>query len=83
MKFRKIGNYAAQCRVLIGGIMLLSICAAAIAARDADARVLVLEKMPEGKEGGNTRISGGIWFHNPDVEGQKSYLRAASPFVGN
>jgi ATP-binding cassette subfamily B protein len=32
MKFRKIGNYAVQCRVLIGGIMLLSICAAAIAA---------------------------------------------------
>ena len=53
-------------------------CAAAIAARDANASVLVLEKMPEGKEGGNTRISGGIWFHNPDVEGQKTYLRALS-----
>jgi succinate dehydrogenase/fumarate reductase flavoprotein subunit len=53
-------------------------CAAAIAARDAGASVLVLEKMPEGKEGGNTRISGGIWFHNPDVEGLKTYLRALS-----
>jgi len=51
-------------------------CAAAIAARDAGASVIVLEKMPEGKEGGNTRVSGGIWFHNPDVEGLKTYLRA-------
>jgi len=52
--------------------------AAAISARDAGASVLLLEKMPEGREGGNTRISGGIWFHNPDVEGQKTYLRALS-----
>lgn len=51
-------------------------CAAAIAARDAGASVVVLEKMPEGQEGGNTRISGGIWFHNPDIEGQKTYLRS-------
>ena len=29
-------------------------CAAAIAARDAGASVVVLEKMPEGQEGGNT-----------------------------
>ncbi|MBW2498058.1 MAG: FAD-binding protein, partial [Deltaproteobacteria bacterium] len=51
-------------------------CAAAIAARDADASVIVLEKMPAGKEGGNTRVSGGIWFENADIEGQKTYLRS-------
>jgi succinate dehydrogenase/fumarate reductase flavoprotein subunit len=51
-------------------------CAAAIAARDAGASVIVLEKMPAGKEGGNTRVSGGIWFENADIEGQKTYLRS-------
>jgi len=32
MKFKKIGHYVAQYKVLIGSTMLLSICAAAIAA---------------------------------------------------
>jgi succinate dehydrogenase/fumarate reductase flavoprotein subunit len=39
-------------------------CAAAIEAHDAGARVVVLEKMPAGREGGNTRVSGGVWFDN-------------------
>lgn len=51
-------------------------CAAAIEAHDAGARVLVLEKMPAGREGGNTRVSGGIWFDNLDPAGAAAYLRA-------
>ncbi|MEZ4331826.1 MAG: FAD-dependent oxidoreductase [Myxococcota bacterium] len=51
-------------------------CAAAIEARDRGASVILLEKMPADRAGGNTRVSGGIWFNNPDVEGQKTYLRA-------
>ena len=51
-------------------------CAAAIAAADAGASVLLLEKMPEGREGGNTRISGGIWFNSLDRDGMATYLRS-------
>lgn len=51
-------------------------CAAAIEAADAGASVIVLEKMPAGREGGNTRVSGGIWFNNLDSEGCATYLRA-------
>ena len=51
-------------------------CAAAIEAHDAGASVIVLEKMPAGREGGNTRVSGGVWFDNTDPEGAATYLRA-------
>ena len=51
-------------------------CAAAIAAHEDGARVLVLEKMPGGLDGGNTRISGGAWFDNRDPENGAVYLRA-------
>ena len=53
-------------------------CAAAIAAHDAGARVLVLEKMPVGHEGGNTRVSGGTWFDNKDPAGAATYLQSLS-----
>lgn len=49
-------------------------CAAAVEAHDAGAQVLVLEKMSRGKEGGNTRVSGGAWFHNRDPERAAVYL---------
>ncbi len=51
-------------------------CAAAIAAADAGASVILLEKMPEGREGGNTRISGGIWYNSLDRDGMATYLRS-------
>ena len=51
-------------------------CAAALAAHDAGARVVVLEKMPRGQEGGNTRLSGGIWFDNVDPARAEVYLRS-------
>ena len=51
-------------------------CAAAIEAHEAGARVIVLEKMPAGREGGNTRVSGGIWFDSKDPAGAATYLRA-------
>jgi succinate dehydrogenase/fumarate reductase flavoprotein subunit len=51
-------------------------CAAAIEARRAGAEVLVLEKMPAGKEGGNSRVSGGVWYRSTDPERMKTYLRA-------
>ena len=51
-------------------------CAAAISAADAGASVILLEKMPDGREGGNTRISGGIWYNSLDRDGMATYLRS-------
>lgn len=49
--------------------------AAAIDAHDAGARVILLEKMPREQAGGNTRVSGQVWFNPLDVELAKVYLR--------
>jgi succinate dehydrogenase/fumarate reductase flavoprotein subunit len=49
--------------------------AAAIAGHDAGAKVVILEKMPERHAGGNTRVSGGIWFNNVDAGRAAVYLR--------
>ena len=51
-------------------------CAAAITAHDAGASVLVLEKTGADVAGGNTRVSGGAWFHHDDPERAAVYLRA-------
>ncbi|GIH71154.1 FAD-dependent oxidoreductase [Sphaerimonospora thailandensis] len=50
-------------------------CAAAIAAHDAGAEVLILEKCPPETAGGNTRVSGGSWFENLDADRAAVYLR--------
>lgn len=50
----------------------------AITAHDAGANVLILEKMPRGKEGGNTLVSAGIVFSPVDVEAATEYFRALS-----
>ncbi|MFB7890606.1 FAD-dependent oxidoreductase [Microbacterium sp. NPDC056044] len=52
--------------------------AAAIAAHDAGASVVVLEKTDAAHAGGNTRVSGGSWFHHDDPEQIATYLRALS-----
>jgi succinate dehydrogenase/fumarate reductase flavoprotein subunit len=48
--------------------------AAAIEGHDHGAKVVILEKMPPAKAGGNTRVSGGIWFNNRDPERAAVYL---------
>lgn len=50
--------------------------AAAIEGHDRGARVVILEKMPPARAGGNTRVSGGIWFNNRDPERAAVYLRS-------
>jgi len=52
--------------------------AAAIAAADAGAEVLILEKMPEAEEGGNSIISGNMWWTPTSVEGGRTYIAALS-----
>lgn len=53
-------------------------CAAAIAAHDAGARVLVLDKESDARAGGSTRVSGAVWFDNQDPERAAVYLRSLS-----
>jgi succinate dehydrogenase/fumarate reductase flavoprotein subunit len=48
--------------------------AAAIAGHDCGVEVLVLEKTDEHHAGGNTRLSGGIWFDNRNEERAALYL---------
>jgi succinate dehydrogenase/fumarate reductase flavoprotein subunit len=50
--------------------------AAAITAHDLGARVLLLEKAPQGEEGGNTRIAGQGYLHVNDVGKAIAYLTA-------
>jgi len=56
-------------------------CAAAIEAHAAGAEVVVLEKAHSGNEGGNTRVSGNVWFLNRDPALAATYLKAlCGPF---
>lgn len=48
---------------------------AAIAAHDAGARVLIIEKMPDAHAGGSTRVSGNVWFCPTDSETALRYLK--------
>ena len=68
-------NWDRQADVVVLGMGAAG-CAAAIASADAGASAILLEKMPEGREGGNTRISGGIWFNSLDPDGMATYLRS-------
>ena len=50
--------------------------AAAITAHDLGASVLLLEKAPEGEEGGNTKVAGQGYLHVSDVDKAIDYLNA-------
>lgn len=50
--------------------------ATAITAHDSSARVLILEKAPEGEEGGNSRVAGQGWFTPTPVDSAINYFNA-------
>lgn len=50
--------------------------AAAVTAHDLGAKVLILEKAPEGQEGGNTRVAGQGYLNTSAVEPAIAYLTA-------
>ena len=50
--------------------------AAAIVAHDMGAKVLMLEKAPEGEEGGNTKVAGQGYLHVDNVDKAVTYLNA-------
>ena len=69
------GPWDIECDVAVLGCGAAGM-AAAIEAHDAGARVMIFDKMPPGREGGNTRISGGICFDNVSAERAAVYLRS-------
>lgn len=50
--------------------------AAAIVAKDAGAKVIVLEKMPREHEGGNSRVSGNMWWTPTNLPEALQYIEA-------
>jgi hypothetical protein len=49
---------------------------AAISAKDAGATVLILEKMPQKYEGGNSRVSGNMWWTPTNLPEALEYMEA-------
>lgn len=49
---------------------------AAISAKDAGATVVVLEKMPQKFEGGNSRVSGNMWWTPTNLPEALEYIQA-------
>ncbi len=49
---------------------------AAITAKDAGARVLLLEKMPQKHEGGNSKVSGNMWWTPTNLPEALQYMEA-------
>lgn len=52
--------------------------AAAIAAHDAGAKVLILEKLKQEHEGGNSRVSGNMWWTPTNLPEALQYMEALS-----
>jgi succinate dehydrogenase/fumarate reductase flavoprotein subunit len=50
--------------------------AAAVTAHDLGAKVVILEKAPEGQEGGNTRVAGQGYLNTSSAESAVAYLTA-------
>ena len=48
----------------------------AITAHDAGAKVLILEKAPEKHEGGNSKVSGNMWWTPTDIDSAVKYITA-------
>ena len=50
--------------------------AASVTANDLGAKVVILEKAPEGQEGGNTRVAGQGYLNTSSAEQAIAYLNA-------
>jgi len=48
----------------------------AITAKDAGAKVIILEKMPQKHEGGNSRVSGNMWWTPTNLPEALQYMEA-------
>lgn len=61
--------------VLVAGTGLAGL-ASAITAHDAGAKVIILEKAPEQYEGGNSKVSGNMWWTPVNVDEGIKYITA-------
>src|SRR5215831_16111079 len=50
--------------------------ATSVTAHDLGAKVVILEKAPEGEEGGNTRVAGQGYLNTSDAKRAAAYLTA-------
>src|ERR1700691_3488589 len=56
--------------------------AASVTAHDLGAKVVILEKAPEGEEGGNTRVAGQGYLNTSSAEDAAAYLTAlCGPYI--
>src|SRR5437879_9983026 len=68
-------NWDAEADVVVVGLGAAGV-AASITAHDLGAKVVILEKAPEGQEGGNTRVAGQGYLNTSSAEKAAAYLTA-------
>jgi succinate dehydrogenase/fumarate reductase flavoprotein subunit len=74
-------NWDAEADVVVVGLGAAGV-AASVTAHDLGVKVVILEKAPEGEEGGNTRVAGQGYLNTSDAEEAAAYLTAlCGPFT--
>ena len=74
-------NWDAEADVVVVGFGAAGM-AASVTAYELGASVIILEKAPEGEEGGNTRVAGQGYLNTSSVESAIAYLNAlCGPFT--
>jgi succinate dehydrogenase/fumarate reductase flavoprotein subunit len=68
-------NWDVEADVVVVGFGAAGV-AAAVTAHDLGAKVVILEKAPEGQEGGNTRVAGQGYLNTSSAELAAAYLNA-------
>jgi succinate dehydrogenase/fumarate reductase flavoprotein subunit len=68
-------NWDVEADVVIVGFGAAGV-AASVTAHDLGAKVVILEKAPEGEHGGNTRVAGQGYLNTSSVEDAAAYLTA-------
>jgi succinate dehydrogenase/fumarate reductase flavoprotein subunit len=74
-------NWDVEADVVVVGFGAAGV-AASVSAHDLGAKVVILEKAPEGQEGGNTRVAGQGYLNTSDADEAAAYLSAlCGPFT--
>src|ERR1700678_3344588 len=74
-------NWDVEADVVVVGFGAAGV-AASVTAHDLGAKVVILEKAPEGQEGGNTRVAGQGYLNTSSVEKAAAYLTAlCGPYI--
>jgi FAD binding domain-containing protein len=74
-------SWDVEADVVVVGFGAAGVAAAAVTAHDLGAKVIILEKAPEGQHGGNTRVAGQGYLNTSSVEPAVAYLKAlCGPF---